>query len=72
MDSPGTYIEWRVRGVSDPDWPPYEFVWSKRTHPGDPESAARAMVRVIADSWVDGPYLSHRTVTITEWETADV
>lgn len=80
---PGTYAEWRVSGHPDRDDTPYEFVWSPLLYPAiaaDPDSAekaARAFVENVRTApershgirspWKDGPHLSQRTVTITEW-----
>lgn len=66
------YEEWRVTGDPGHGYPPYEFTWSTWTDPDrDPGQAARAFISEVADhkgGWVDGPHLSRRTVTVTEWE----
>lgn len=69
----GEFDEWRVTGSPGEATPSYSFVWSllRNPHLGDPEAAARAFMALDNVSrWVEGPYLSKRTVTITEWERA--
>jgi hypothetical protein len=66
-----TYEEWRVTGEPGNGYPAYDFTWSRRQTPDqDPEKAARSFIELIADGigWQDGPHLSRRTVTETEWE----
>lgn len=66
-----TYEEWRVTGDPGGGFPLYEFTWSpmRNSHLGDPEAGARGFVALIESvgGWPEGPYLSHRTVTVTEW-----
>jgi hypothetical protein len=75
---PGTYTEWRVHGVPDVVGEPYEFVWSEllNAHLGDAEEAAKNFRNMIDEApdkwpgrkrWIEGPFLSRRTVSITEW-----
>lgn len=64
--------EWRVTGEPGQDYPPYDFVWSTfrgTDHGHHPERSARGFIELVRDGpgWVDGPYLSRRTVTATEW-----
>jgi hypothetical protein len=71
-DVAGTYEEWRVTGQLDGGFPPYNFTWSpwRNPHLGDPEAAARGFVALIRShhgTWDDGPHLSYRTVTVTDW-----
>jgi hypothetical protein len=63
-----SYEEWRVTGTPSHsirvDW-----TYSLQSVPGvDPETAARQAIANI--TWVSGPHLSHRRVTVTEWEEA--
>lgn len=69
-----TYEEWRVTGDPGPGYGLYSYTWSirqgARLDSDDPEGAARrftAMARSLM-AWVDGPHLSHCTVTETEWQ----
>jgi hypothetical protein len=70
-DRAGSYEEWRVTGQPGGGYPPYEFVWSRRLRPAaedDPEAAARRFIEVVGpESWAGGPYLSRRTVVISDW-----
>lgn len=72
-----TYEEWRVTGEPGYGFPSYEFVWSdgRNSHLGDPEQAARQFVALIQQpdhtKWDEGPYLSRRTVTVSDWEDAE-
>lgn len=68
------YQEWRVTGTPGGAFERYDFTWSplRNPHLGDPERAARGFVALIKSAnggtpWEDGPHLSHRTVTVTEW-----
>lgn len=74
----GTYTEWRVTGVPDYVGQQYEFVWSELLNPrlGDAETAAKNFQDMIVNgpdrwpgrkAWLEGPVISTRTVTITEW-----
>ncbi len=70
-----TYEEWRVTGKPGAGYPPYSFTWSRRLQPNastEPEAAARAFLRMLADQhvppWEDGPHMHRRTVVIGEWE----
>lgn len=64
-----TFEEWRVTGQPNGTYAPYDFTWSADRGDTDPESSARAFVRLTAaHGWDDGPHLSRRTVTRTEWE----
>jgi len=68
---PTTYEEWRVTGQPDGGYPPYDFTWSpfRNPHLGECEAGARGFVAGIRKygTWPDGPHLSRRTVTVTEW-----
>lgn len=74
-----TWVEWRVTGDPGHGFPAYEFVWSRYAgpveHRQNPEAAARAFVGLMHSEdhtpWVDGPHLSRRTVTRTQWEPVD-
>lgn len=70
-DAAGTFEEWRVTGEPGHGYPTYDFVWSPIINPqlGDPREAALTFIEKIRlrDDWADGPRLSHRTVTITNW-----
>lgn len=72
---PWTYEEWRVTGQPAGDYPPYDFTWSpfRNPHLGDPERGARGFIALVTavGGWTDGPHLSRRTVTVSEWETVD-
>lgn len=64
-----SYEEWRVTGAWDGE--PREEVFSPRDGYITPEETARAFVaREIkyGVGWTDGPHLSRRRVTVTEWE----
>lgn len=68
-----TFVEWRVTGTPDNGDDPYEFVWSpdRNPHIGDRETAARKSIDLLAAQsfgWTEGPTLSRRTVTKTDWE----
>ncbi|MBM0235944.1 hypothetical protein JNW88_00380 [Micromonospora sp. ATA32] len=68
-----TFEEWRVTGDPGGGYPPYEFTWSpmRNPHLGDPERGARgflAAIESVGGRWADGPHLSRRTVTVTDWE----
>lgn len=69
------YEEWRVTGEPGHGYPTYEFVWSPLINPqlGDAKEAALAFIEKIwiRDDWLIGPYLSHRTVTVTDWKTEE-
>jgi hypothetical protein len=72
----GTFEEWRVTGRPGQGYPPYEFTWSllRNPHLGDPETGARGFFSTIpafTERWEDGPHLSRRTVTVTEWEAVE-
>lgn len=64
-----TYEEWRVTGLRGQ---PFSFTWTAKRG-GDPERSAKEFIRHSKDDeeWRDGPYLSRRTVTITEWEVVE-
>jgi hypothetical protein len=66
-----TYEEWRVTGEPGYHYPTFDFVWSPRFNPslGDAEQNARTFARHM-EGWLDGPHLSHRTVTVGPWEAA--
>lgn len=67
-----TFEEWRVTGKPTGSYPPYDFTWSPLLNPhlGDPEQSATRFVALVTagGGWDEGPHLSHRTVTVTEWE----
>lgn len=73
-----TFEEWRVTGTPGHGYPPYDFTWSpmRNPHLGDnPEQAARGFVAAIESAggaWDDGPHLSRRTVTVTDWERQEL
>lgn len=60
--------EWRVTGDPGGSFPLYDFTFRQPQHV-DPEKAARGFVALMRDhdNWVDGPHLSHRTVTESRW-----
>lgn len=62
------WVEWRVTGDPGHGYPPYDFVWSERHGHTDPEDGARRFAAAMVD-WVDGPYLSRRTVREWPWRT---
>jgi hypothetical protein len=62
---PGTTCEeWRVTGTL-PSGKPYDT-------PYETEGAARRLIERarVMGTWVDGPHLHKRTVTVTDWEDA--
>ena len=75
--------EWRVTGEPGQGYPSYSFTWrsgdDRWPTPEQAEAAARAFVAQFPkmwnempslEPWVEGPDLSHRTVTYTDWESA--
>ena len=78
MTGSQTFEEWRVVGDPNYPFPRYDFTFGSPTrraagYDEDPEAAARAFVALARDSgrWVQGPHLSMRRVTYTDWETRD-
>jgi hypothetical protein len=69
-DPAGTFEEWMVTGDPGEGYPTYRHVYSRRLNPDltDPEGAARRFIANTRIAWWEGPYLSRRTVTVTEWE----
>jgi hypothetical protein len=70
-----TYEEWRVTGEPGQGYRPYSFTWSPSTRPGlhDLEGEARgfiALLKDVGETWIDGPHLHKRTVTVTDWHDA--
>jgi hypothetical protein len=71
-----SYEEWRVTGDPGQGFPPYEFTWSPARNPhlgDDPETGARGFIALLQahhETWIDGPHLHKRTVTVTDWEQA--
>jgi len=63
------YEEWRVTGK--PRLRTIEQRYSGEDY-HDPEEAARIYISnvIIGSGWADGPHLSKRTVTVTDWEDA--
>lgn len=66
-----SYEEWRVTGR----WAgfPFEKTFLPEEGYDAPEADARAFVARQANeshNWADGPRLSRRTVTVTDWEEA--
>lgn len=69
-----TREEWRVTGSPGQGFPLYDFTFGNPTRlamgeDGDPEAAARAFMAPILQrgTWVDGPHLSMRSITETDW-----
>lgn len=73
-DSAGQWDEWRVTGDPGRGYGEYGFTWSAARGDADPEKSARGFIARIRDArhpeWADGPHLSRRSVTVTEWEPA--
>jgi len=66
-----SYEEWRVAGHISEGFGLYEFTWSPSRGDRDPEAKARGFMRATAiDTWLSGPHLHKRTVTVTDWEEA--
>lgn len=70
-----TFEEWRVTGKPGGNYPPYDFTWSpaRNPHLGDPERAARQFAEMTSavGAWIEGPRLSRRPVTVSEWVEVD-
>lgn len=67
--------EWRITGEPGRGtYPHYEFTFRSGDErwptPDLAETAAREFVEKM-QGWDDGPHLSHRTVTYTDWEPID-
>lgn len=72
------YEEWRVTGDPGDGFSPYAHTWSQFLNPElgeDAEVRARGFESLVRMShqpqWRDGPHLSRRTVTVSEWERID-
>lgn len=67
-----TYEEWRVAGTNGGT--PFEVIWSPLSwsaFDGGEAEARRFVDLSRSDGWDDGPHLSRRTVTVTEWEATE-